>query len=248
MKIQTFSIARITAIMKRHVVMNLKSYIIAFGAVADVLLIILFASLYKQQSMDTAAFTNTAFPAVFMGGLIFTSLIFKELHHPLRSHAYLMLPASTAEKLTSYWLLSSVLYLLASIAALYVINFVLAATGYFILGTPFFVVNLFTASAMKFYGTYIFFHSLFLLGAVTFRNLNFLKTIVVFVTSIIVMGILSVVCMYLVYRNDLVAEGNYNFSYITTDVGFTTLPISIVVALMVLFWASAYFKLKEKQV
>ncbi len=248
MKSQTFSFARVAAIIMRHATMNLKSYLIAFGATADVLLVILFAILYKQHAMDTDAFTSVTSPAVFIGGLVFTSLIFKEIHHPLRSHAFLMLPASTAEKLTAYWLLSSVGFLTACIGIMYIINFILAAAGYFILDVPFFIVNLFTFSAMKFYVSYMVFHSLFLLGAVIFRNLNFLKTIIAAITASIIIGLLTALFIYRLFRNETGPEGNFNFSLITTDFSYTSLPCALTIAFVAALLAATYYKLKEKQV
>lgn len=245
---QTFSPARISALMKHHAAMNLKSYLIAFGAAADVLLVILFADMYRQHSMDTHAFTGVTFPAVFIGGLIFTSMIFREIHHPLRSHAFLMLPASNAEKLTAYWLLSSVGYLTASITVLYLINIVLATAGYFILDVPIFAVNLFSISAMKFYGAYLFFHSMFLFGAVTFRNLNFLKTILAGITVAIITGLAALLALFVIYRNEAHPAGHCNISIITADLGCTALPCALVMGLAAVFLASAYYKLKEKQV
>ena len=47
---------------------------------------------------------------LFVGGFIFTSIIFRELYTKPRGQFYLTLPASHLEKITSKWLLSAILY------------------------------------------------------------------------------------------------------------------------------------------
>jgi hypothetical protein len=163
--------------MKRYITLNAKTILIALSAISGLLLLIILAESYGAQKVRYDGYMETFYTAFFLGGLIFTSRIYHELHTPEKSYQYLSLPASTLEKLLSHWLISSVGYILASFLAMYIVAFVggLLSAGLFQAG--FQPIDLAPHRLLQAAGAYLVLQSIFLFGAVCFRGHNFLKTI-----------------------------------------------------------------------
>ena len=63
---------------------------------------------------------------LIVGGLICTSTIFADLHHPLQRFHYLTLPCSNLERFLSRYLLSAPLYYLYVLVAYAILDWVAA--------------------------------------------------------------------------------------------------------------------------
>lgn len=243
-----FSFQRVAYIIKRHVNMNYKEIFIGFGVAFLSLFLLVTLFVYFKKYLDPHFFISVANNLVFIGGLISTSMLFKELHNPLKAHSYILLPASTNEKFTAYWLLSSVIYLSVSIALLFVLNVLVSGLSLLLFDIPFVVINLFDGLAGKLIPSYLITHSVFFLGAIWFRNNNFLKTILTVAISFIIISIVVLLAVYSIFQLDMSFGGSYNLNFIMGEYGNSSVFGWILSLSVPVFLTVAYFKLKEKQI
>jgi hypothetical protein len=102
---------------------------------------------------------------IYVGGLIVTSMVFSDLHDRQKASLYLMLPCSNLERFLSKWFLTSIGYIFGTLA-LYSLFFLFNKQ-------PFDLTQLdFWFSILK----YMVFHSVILLGSITFKKYALLKT------------------------------------------------------------------------
>lgn len=244
--LNTFSFSRFTQLCKRSIELNMSAWLIGLAAVLGILLIIWFLPIlfggtiwhdYRIENLHPAAtilFT--------LGGLLITSAIFKELHSPTTAFQYLTLPATALEKLLSAWAITTVFYIIVTFIFYFLLTLIIQIITAFSL-TPELSVQLFNPLDFNIpdsVASYLYYHTIFLLGAVYFVKNNFLKTllcIVVGMTSIIVIvGIL----LY-------VSGGGFSFNFSTGNLG-TVLGHTISVLFSLFVLTLAWIRLKNKQV
>lgn len=180
----------------------------------------------------------------FIGGIILTSQIFLELHYPNRSYSFLSLPASTLDKLTGSWLLTSPLYILA----FGLISFVIHFATFLLAGIPYSFSYFFTESYGTAVSNYLVIQTIFLWGACYFRKNNLLKTLLAMIVLFIVVGIFTISLLWVFFGGGTAVHiSSPNFQNFLES-GFATL-------MQIFFWAlgpymllMSYFTLKERQV
>lgn len=181
---QSFNFNRLYLLMRRQILSNANGWLIAFGAVAGSLLVISLLVALSRPS-ELTGLDGLYLSVMFIGGYVFTSNIFAELHQPQRSYQYLTLPVSLTERLTGAWLITAVFFpiiALLGMALIVIIANLIASLTFNI--TPFqqvFSEGNFTA--MK---TYFVTQSAFLLGAAYFRKNNFLKTLLALFVVVVI--------------------------------------------------------------
>ncbi len=252
-KINQFSLERFALLIKRYAMFNLKSWLIGFGALAGVLIvvsalsIIFSAGVYRISGMVTL---GQIF--IFVGGLMITSMAYNEIHTPAKSQFYLTLPATAAEKLFSHWIVTSVIFVLLANVLLSAVLFLTSAIAYMSLSTPIEVFNPFTSENMTLMAIYLVVHSIFFLGALYFRKNNFLKTILsVFVIQTVI-NIFIVILAYLLIGKEGFQTDMQGFNVGLTQFGTETFPL----LMKILFFGIlgpfcllvSYFRLKEREV
>lgn len=249
-----FDINRVKLLLTRQLRLNSSTILIGFGAVVGVITFILsIRVITESNALSMAGFTGLALPIFFIGGYIFTSTIFSELRTSHRGYLYLTLPASTLEKLVVAWFISSVLYTIAAIGVFYFINLLLMLVAYLTNGEPIQLFNFFDAWMLKIYAIYIVTQSVFLLGAIYFRGVNFLKTLLALFVISLVLSIFSALLTRLIVFPGF---GNLQFNNNMPDgiegfIGDTFIP-----TVKILFWyimapfflVVSYYRLKERQV
>ncbi len=230
--------------VRRQLTLSQQTWLIAAGAIFGLLLIVtVLAAVFNTQELyQIQGFYLATF---FFGGLIFTSMAFKELHSPHRSYFFLTLPASTLEKLVGAWLITSPLY----IVGFTLLSFVVFLLGFLITGVPFSLSYFFNSGLVEVIISYLVIQTIFLWGACYFRKNNFLKTVL----SLIVIGI--VFAMYLGLLVWLFFETNGHAQVNEKDVA-PWLTETISNSAQVFFFGilgpymllMSYFTLKERQV
>ncbi len=180
-----FSLKRFYLLSRRQILSNTMSLLIAFGAVAGVLLIIsLLVAYFNPENLNNL--TGLYFAVMFIGGYIFSSNMFNELHTAPKSYNYLTLPVSTTERLVSAWAISAFLFpaiaLIAMALMVFLANLIMNLTLDL---APF--QGIFSRGSFQAVKVYFITQSVFLLGAAYFRKNNFLKTLLaLFVISMII--------------------------------------------------------------
>ncbi|MBK8809067.1 MAG: hypothetical protein IPO21_21525 [Bacteroidales bacterium] len=251
----SINLPTIFALIKRQIVINKNAFLITNGAIIAFIFVILCVELFVQGHLTTQSYTDLIFPVVFIGGLIYTSTIFGELNKPLKSMFYIMLPATILEKLLASWALSSILLLLSSILLTYILNLVFIVIGMSFLSTDVMVVNLFTSDALEFYTAYLFLHSLFFMGAVAFKRLNFFKTILATFIFLFSFAMITAASTFIIFSDFLKNIVNGNMNNFENSIFLSQGPESGGIYSYLIFSAIglcliliSYFKLRERQV
>ena len=107
----TFNFNRFILLLKAELLQDKRSLLIKLVAVFGLLTIFALMNAKGEPSGDQEFidFHYLWFPIIlFIGGIIFTSKSFSELDEKTGAHHYLTLPASTLEKFTSKWLITSI--------------------------------------------------------------------------------------------------------------------------------------------
>lgn len=248
-----FNINRLKYFLIRQISINYKTWLIAAGSVAGFLMFIgTWNIFFDHHAIDSGYILGIVLPVFFITGLIYTSLIFSELNSTHRAYLYFSIPASAFEKLLSAWLLSSIMYVLFGIILIYIVNF------YYILVAGVFtsktveLVNLFNLDVLKTFGTYMVIQSIFFLGAIYFRRVNFLKTLLAGFVFMVIISIYSGLLLKLLFGSTSLESKNFVGG---VNIAFTAEFVIIPIA-KYLFWLAiapfflivSYFRLKERQV
>lgn len=246
----TFSIKRITLLMYRHVFYNLKTYLLSFAAVGSILIIISLLNTLGTNYLDKELFETLGKTFLFIGGLMLTSNIFKEISSKHRGWLYMMLPANPSEKILSYWLLTTVGYVVIASLTMVVSSIVLSVLSTLIFKSAFYVFNPFSMAHLNILLQYCIVQSLFFFGAIYFQKNNFIKTILsVFVFNTI-LGIIAVFMFYLLFGTVGIDAKNLQLTddhFFSAIIPYTTKVFYY--GLMVPFFVIvSYFKLKEREV
>jgi hypothetical protein len=175
--------------MKRFIALLRREWIIGqrdLAIYASVIILLFFGYEGLQSIMTRYAGTpfptevyDTLFPSfLFIGGIIFTVDLFaRDLYKRDNQHTFLMLPASNAEKFLSKSLLAAVGYPIALTLYFIVSSLVVELLMYLIFGNP---IGVFNPLRLHGYWTmltrYWSIISLFILGSTIFRKTALVKT------------------------------------------------------------------------
>jgi hypothetical protein len=201
---------RFAQLLLRDLVGGYRSILIAMGAVAGYLIVmsVLTALGISTTNAGVSGFYQSFFiQLLYIGGLIVTSLAFREARQNGAALVYLMLPASAFEKLLSKLLSSSVGYALGSL-----VFFTAAAAAsegvtrlLFGFGHGFF--SPFTAEVWTAIGYYLIVQSVFLAGSIWFRKMSFMKTVLWLMVFAVGCAIILAVAARILLADDLRALG-----------------------------------------
>ena len=249
-----FNIDRVRFLLIRQLRFNTQSLLIGFAAVAGLLTFILtMRVIFGNTPLDSTTFFGNIMPYFFAGGFVFTRSIFSELKTSHRGYLYLTLPASALEKLAVAWFISAVLYMVAALVVMFIINLLLMAFALIFMSphVPFF--NLFDPSILKAYAVYLVTQSVFFLGSIYFRRVHFLKTMLsLFVIGVIIAIYTSVAARLIIFHN----FSSFQFGADLPDNIKNFFENTFAPIIRVLFWyclapfflVVSYFCLKERQV
>lgn len=251
---QGFSLERFKRVTYRLLLINKKRYALGIGGTliglfAFWLLIGVFSS---QQSLQESSAIVLAFGTVIyqIGGYVLTASIFSELQSPGSASQFLTLPATTGEKLFSGWMISYVFYTVVAFLGLSLLLMVMTFTG-----NLFFSAEIRSISALtdiylnNVVLVYLFFNSVFLLGATYFKGNNFLKTAFSLLLFMAFVGFMMVIATYFM--------GPENFTFTIAPLAYFNIDNTILKLLFqllftlpftALFLTFSYFRLKNRQV
>ena len=194
---------------------------------------------------------------LFLGGLIFTSSLFDELNQTQSKQLYLTTPSSHLEKFGSKLFLSTVVYTVLTMVVFMIMSFVATMVLELRTGNNLPSFNPFYSENIESVKSYLIIQSIFLLGAVTFRQAAFFKTLAVilgigFVFSVIWATVgLGTMSQYLPFNGDI----DLNVSDIDKDgiegsmkTYAQVLKWLYLLLLAPIMWLITYFKLTEKEV
>ncbi len=249
-----FNINRIGYLLIRQLRFSLQTLSIGFGAMAGFIVFVLsMKAIFGQIVLGNDTFYGLVMPFFFIGGYVFTSNIFSELRTSQRGYLYLTLPASTLEKLIVSWFITSVLYVAASIVVIFSINIILKSVVAIFSANQVPIINLFSPSVLIMFAVYIVTQSVFLLGAIYFRRVNFFKTLLsLFVIIIVIAMYTSLTARLIVFHNfqSIHFDNNMpeNWQNFFENIFAPVINAMFWYCFAPFFLIVSYFSLKERQV
>jgi len=248
-----FDINRFKYVLLRQISINYKTMLIATGAVVGFLMLFGTWNMYfLNKPINSVEIIGVFVPIFLIGGFIFTSIIFSELNSPHKGYLYLTLPASAFEKLISAWLVSSIFYILLGAMITYFINFYYMLVAVIIDAPNVEIVNLFTSDALSIFGNYLIFQTIFFLGAIYFRRVNFLKTLLAGFVLVVLFSIYSGILAKILFNQFAIQSHDMSqsieFQYTAKNVIAPIAKYLFWYGVAPFFLTVSYFRLKERQV
>jgi len=184
---------------------------------------------------------------LFVGGILLTSTLFRDIHHRKQAYQLFMLPASLTEKFLSRLILSTIGYALGLLSiytiTLWLINLLALLLGQY--DVTFF--NPWCYRIGQSIWQYIVAQSIFFLGAIYFKRYPLIKTILsICIISLLLLclsGLLSWMAIPLSSLAHLMAESNFSVAQVFSTLHIGHLFVSFLVA--ALCWITAYYRFKE---
>lgn len=259
-KNQYFNLERILQLYKIDFIRGWKEFVITLSAICGFFLII-FMIASKTGGIEPSIHSGY-FGILLFVGLISTSRAFKPAHRKLQNHEWLMLPASTFEKLLEKLLLHTIFYSALALIFYTVFSLISYVIVHFILGSYFPLFNPVSSEILKMIGYYCLIQSVFFLGASWFKNKNFLKTILSIAIFWFILGTITMIAGLLIFRADFWAVANsngfhqFNYSYNLNSENLVNYVNILAVSAKILFfglmapicWFGSWLKLKEVEV
>lgn len=278
-----FNLRRFGLLLKHDILTSYKMgiYFLTVVGLYTFLAVIIFAvnRVYPQR-VDLNSL-NYMFPGfLFLGGYIFTSLVFSDINDKFKSSLWFSLPASTLEKYLAAVLISSIGYVIFIVISFVAASLISNVVTRPIFGhgmaifNPLYMANhenelmldpdyreLYTVYYSFFiYFTYLFSHSIYLVGSIVFKKISFIKTSLVSSAVSIVYSIIFAIMGYYIYKWGIVEEWDIRifesiYFYVENASINETMPSLVVKWIMIpsaifslFFNVVGYFKLAEKEV
>jgi hypothetical protein len=250
---ENFSSERLLKVLIKDIKTHYKTFLWIAGATAVVLLITYLAWGGDMNPHSDDGFNEVFFPLVLMiGGFWFSAGIYRELNTAQERQLYLSLPASTLEKYTSKFLLSSIGFIIAVIIFYSVFNLIGRGLVNVIYGHTPPGFNPFGGHNLLIFKLYLVLQSIFLLGGIAFDKFAFFKTNAAIMVTCIGVLLVSGLFFYLIFGTLIHRKEEGLMPSIPLQ-EFANGPLETIskylfYALAPLFWVIGYFRLKEKEV
>jgi hypothetical protein len=251
-----FNLNRFGRLFVKHTAENYKSYLMSLTVLMGVMILGGGFLIYMIEAPMDRGLQSALFVVILLlAGTIFTSTIFSGYGDKKKAIALLTLPASHFEKFLVAWVYSFLLFIVVYSLGFFVIVLFAINVKHFP-GHTAEVINFFKTPICEMYILYAMLHSIAFYGAILFEKLHFIKTAFLFFISIAVLIIFNKILLGIFLGKPVemsVPFGNLRVqtNQQTIDINLTREDYSmlmILVVLAVIFWAAAYYRLKEKQV
>jgi len=252
-----FNINRFGRLFIKHTSERYKTYLMSLAVLVGVLVLGgSFLVYIIDQPIELSAQIAFFGGIYFLAGAIFTSTVFADFGDKNKAIASLTLPASNFEKFLVGWVWSYVLFSIVFIAAFYLVLLSFMHLRHWP-NQHEEVLNLLSAPAITIFVPFSFVHAFTLFGAIYFNKLHFIKTGFLFFISLAVLvvantlflqGLLGQSMHPAVPFTNVSFNKNNNFYDINLTSNYAWLVFWLIIAVSILLWVAAYFRLKEKQV
>jgi hypothetical protein len=264
-----FDPRRFALLLRRDVAHGYRSTLIAMASVAGVIVLVSLLTTLASRVGGTSVHLSFFGGILFIGGFIYTSLVFREIHSGPAATLFLTLPSTPLEKFASKAVLTSVGYALGALAFCTAVSALAEGLDWLVFRAHNALFNPFDRDVLMLVAVYLVTQAVFLLGSVAFRKLAFLKTAGMVSLIGTVVSIVAVVIGWAMLHNYFsVTPGSpssYQLDPAVSAVfegltrGTIPVPVALTVAFrtaQVLFWAGlapacwaiGYFKMREKEV
>jgi hypothetical protein len=262
-----FSPRRLVLLLRRDLVHGYRAVLIAMAAVGGILIVFSFLSMLGRAVQDF--YTPYYVGLLFLGGFLFSSGSFKEMHQQGSGPFYLTLPGTTLEKLVSKLLVTSVGYAAAVLVFMAGASALSELLNRAVFGAGHIWFDPFSLPILKSAAAYLVCQGLFLLGSVWFRKVVFLKTLLAENIVVIGLAIIAAIIFRLTLgglfsgghpRPEVVQLFSHGFGNVTVNghaadalnrgshVFLTIARVLFWGAFAPVCWVAAYFRLQETEV
>ncbi|MFD2145041.1 hypothetical protein [Mucilaginibacter antarcticus] len=257
----TFNLTRFLSYFKKHTIDNGKTYLLSTAVLVGILaLALLFVVATGTGHLSTDWQMTVLMFCVLFGGSVFASLTFADLSDKRKAIPALTLPVSNLEKFLVSWIYTYVIFLLVSFGAFYLVDVVAVCfskpSTYFGETKLLDLTNQATPGTLVL-GVFTLFHAFAFWGAIFFTKLHFIKASFVFFICLIVLTLLNKGLLFSLSDNHIsqhmlmsgvqISENGRTTYYVPDTLVINLMPVVFIICVFIL-WASAYFRLKEKQV
>jgi hypothetical protein len=251
-----FNFNRFGRLLVKHTVENYKSYLMSLTVLMGVMILGGGFLIYMIEApMDKGLQSALFIMIMLLAGTIFTSTIFSGYGDKKKAIALLTLPATHFEKFLVAWVYSFLLFVIVYSLGFFVVVLFAINVRHFP-GHAAEVINFFKAPICEMYLLYAMLHSIAFYGAIRFEKLHFIKTAFLFFISIAVLIVFNKTLLDTFLGKPV--EMTVPFGNLRVQTNQQTIDINlnqqdyymlvILAVLAVIFWAAAYYRLKEKQV
>jgi len=252
-----FDIGRFGKLFIKHTTEHYKNYLMSLTVLFGVMLLGASFLVYLINApIDPGLQTAMFISIMLLAGTIFTSNIFSDFGDRKKAGAALMLPASHFEKYLVAWIYSFIGFLVCYLACFYLVDW-LAINAKHYPGQQIIMINVFSRYIVQCFLMFAFLHAIALWGAIFYNKLHFVKTAFVFFIAVALLIIINKVMLDCLLHKSVhiappfgalrIMEHNREIS-LFLDENDSRFVIWVLGALAFIFWAAAYYRLKEKQV
>ncbi len=255
---QILDLKRFGLLARRDLISGWRSTLVASGAVAGsmFLLVILQALFQGGRSMDYSSFLMGT---LAIWGCISASLAFSSLHDKTKNESYLLLPASSLEKVLVRLVTVSVALPVFIMALIGLASVLAEAVTALFFQTTFSALNPFQGAFFEAAGYVVIAQSIFFLGAAWFKKTHLIKTVFSIIILSIIFGLIGSLFFRIVFSSFF--DGLFRPKPVNFDVEsliqlrFPVLMDTLKVFSKVLFygllapfcWVVAWLRVKETQ-
>lgn len=251
---EIFNLRRLWLLLRGDFIADWRVDAIVCGTLTAVLLIVSMFTVFQGGETENF-YLSWYFGGLFIWGPIAASFAFRELHDKARNEAYLLLPASSLEKVVARLLQATIVFLVFLLVFMTVASALVESINSLVFGRR---NGFFDASHEAVWapvGHFLVGVSLYFLGAAWFRKLHFLKTALTLTALPIALGCFAAAIAWMVFEGTsgfhLGEREVYNF-YVAHrglfDASLSVLKGLYFVGLPLFCWYVAWLRVKETEV
>jgi hypothetical protein len=259
----TFNLKRFGMLFKKHTVEHSKIYALSTAVLFGVIfLVLLFFSMMSQWHLNDETQIIVLVFSMCGFGTIFGSMVFADLGDRSKVIPALMLPSSHFEKYLVGLLYSYFIYLIVFVASFCLADFIVVGLSNHDLEQNK-MINVFSNTGRRPVIAFVFFtlfHAFIFWGSVFFKKMHFVKTTIVFFLFIGLLSLLNAMVLNMFFAAHTKFSVNTPFngimiinaddsfmSYLEPTEQYELYGKVVFVIVVLLFWTTTYFKLKEKE-
>jgi hypothetical protein len=253
---EIFNLRRLWLLLRGDLIADWRVDAIVCGTLTAVLLIVSMFTVFQGGETENF-YLSWYFGGLFIWGPIAASFSFRELHDKARNEAYLLLPASSLEKVVARLLQATIVFLPFLVIFMTVASALVESITWLVFGRR---NGFFDASHEAVWapvGHFLIVVSLYFLGAAWFRKLHFLKTALTLTALPIALGCFAAAVAWMVFEGTGTSGFHrggpevYNF-YVAHrglfDALLGALKVLYFVGLPLFCWCVAWLRVKETEV
>lgn len=230
------SLQRVALLIRNDIVANWVMIRVAVAAIVAIL--ILYNLVFTQDYYH--AHPQGYFLILFLGGLWITSLAFTEIHNEQKSGTYLTLPCSQLEKVLSRLLLTSILYIIVTLALYTLFYWIVDSIVRIRTGLDLPLFNPFQPIIFHWIADYLILQSVLFLGAIYFKSHVIVKTIAT-------VGIFGLVLMFYILLLGFIYPSGLYAMYVQIPGIQQVLQIVMWPILPIYCWVLSYIRFTDTE-